>query len=509
MKLIYFLCLIITFSARADFFAGISNFFSKDENTFSSREEYSSEYCSKYEKEDELDYFVGCRDKKTYVSFDLDSDLEKVNRKLIEQSFMDDIKSKVVSDLSGAQENLAKLKFCIEGTTNSNCSITINKTLDAIRSNVPAMRISMAQMDMPGKIFSPTKPERFQRKLKHPLTGKALKPLTEGEVQYLKEHTDYLEAKFRSEVIKENPKFKTCENQTPCKQEMIINSFIVKKFENENKKQKDNYNKILDSNPLLSFLGLTGDESDTEIIDRLRPTVTKLYDNLNSTLKKAKSAKGDDIKKLLLFTKSSESLLQSKKSRYYCDIHEDFLDELDFDELKKDVGLVSASIIGGGLCALTAGGACVIATALGTEGASYLVDLGRTRELERTFYSGLGDVEEYADKKESLATAGKLALLSVASEGVTTINLVKNTFVKASKRPRLRRVTTEYKKFHKLYNPNNTYDLDAMDRVHLVDIAQILVKRQKNNNPNISHETLDKSVKKALDKLIKECRGTE
>ena len=228
MKLIYFLCLIITFSARADFFARISNFFSKDENTFSSREEYSSEYCSKYEKEDELDYFVGCRDKKTYVSFDLDSDLEKVNRKLIEQSFMDDIKSKVVSDLSGAQENLAKLKFCIEGTTNSNCSITINKTLDAIRSNVPAMRISMAQMDMPGKIFSPTKPERFQRKLKHPLTGKALKPLTEGEVQYLKEHTDYLEAKFRSEVIKENPKFKTCENQTPCKQEMIINSFIVK-----------------------------------------------------------------------------------------------------------------------------------------------------------------------------------------------------------------------------------------------------------------------------------------
>lgn len=505
MKLLIVLTLTLSLCAHADFFDGITSMFTKDENVFTTHEEYSSNFCSKYEGDEELDYYVGCHENKTKLTFDLDSDLDKINRRLLEEEFQRNLKEVVVADLSLAKYRMERLKYCLKNPGRGSCSSTLQKTIESIRDNVPAMRIAMAQMDMPGKIFSPTKPERFDREPAHPITGQKIKPLMEDEALYLQEHTDYLENKFRNEVIEENPKFKDCKDSNPCDKEMIINSYIVKKFERENKKQRKNYNKILDGNPLLSFLNFTGEENDNEIIDGLIPIIDRLHGSLQKSYQEAKSAQGDDIKKLLLYTNSSEKILKAKNSRFYCDIHQEFMNDLDFDELKTDIGLVSASVIGGGLCALTAGTGCVLATAVGTEGLSYYVDAKRTQALERSFYSGLGDSEPYAEKKESLDRAGKLALLSFATEGLTTTNLVKRSMTKST----LRRIPSKLKKSNKIFNPENVYNLDLRDQQNLADISEILVKREKASNPNTSTETITNRVKEKIDKLIKECRGSK
>ncbi|MCO4753601.1 MAG: hypothetical protein KC478_03925 [Bacteriovoracaceae bacterium] len=506
MKLIY-LSFLYSLFANAGLIQDFKSLIFDDPETFTAHEVHDSAFCSKFSMDEEQDYIVGCVDNNTKVSFDLDADLKAIERHVLKEQYLSNLKDKVLLDLHSAEQRVANLKYCLENRNEQECASTVKNTLDTLRDHLPALRITMAQMNMPGKIYSQSKPERFERTPIHPITNKKIKSLNKEEAEYLNEHTSFLEQNFREEVISENELLSECKSTNPCSKEMIINSYVVKKFEKENKRLRAHYNDIVEKQPLLAFVDFTGTESDNQIIYKLMPVITDLHNASKKALQIANDTHGDDRKELLIFKGSSEKFLTDKDSRPYCDIHQEYLDELDMDELKTDAALITASITAGGFCALTGGSLCAIGAATGMEGASYYIDAQRKLKLERAFYTGLGDAQKYQDSKDQLELAGGLAVLSVASEGVTGAQILKKSVGKMISKSSKDINGEDQAILLKAFNKNNHHDLGHADEKAFAQIAQLLLRRESEASPRMTTMQMHKQVKEYLDSLVKECKG--
>lgn len=507
-------------STKAHGFDFISSFFESRKYALDGGEESRYEFCqSKYgsqkNSDDEEAYYVSCAKDgalKTSAEIEkLNGQVQSISVGMLEDDFLSGLKKNLLSTLKEREVELAQLIACIETKEKtgekSQCAEKLNGLVHGVRSDLPKARLLLAQMNMPGKIYSPTKPERFERELASPLSKLEFKGLSKDEASFLAKHTDMLETKFREDIISKDPDLENCIDKNPCQgKEGLISAKISKMFEKQNLAYQTEYARLTGRNPLLALLNVRGTESIEEILESAGSSLRFLKKRVRNSIEKIEKMKGSERIDLMALGLGVEKELERKDSKIYCDIANGLSQDLDFEELKTDALLGAGALIGGGVCGMTFGAGCALSVAVGAEALSLANDHMRYLDAQDFYYSGEGDGARLEEKDSAKQMGLYLAPLSIIGSGagkvvkklsgkrisrnVSTLNSLKGSL------PLKNRILD-------LYNPGNKLGLSVEDQEHLAGIVEILLKRKKQNLGDIP----DQEILERVTAIANKCQG--
>ncbi len=484
-------------------FNAIEKYFTKRKYILNS-EENSFPACAQFTN-DEEEYYVTCnRENILTLNENLNelySDARAIEKEVLKEDFLNQVHSQVGQLVESKIAEVDHLQNCL---TQNTCDELKTSILNGLRVNLPRMRILMAQMNMPGKIYSPTRALRYDPNIEHEIKHISIPPLSTREREFAKNYTWGLEDEF-SEVVKmEHPEFANA----PA----IVDSYVTKKFERQNKEFKKEYNSLVSSNPMLGLVAATGEESDDFLIAQALNALEFVKESLLD-LKKEKISR-DDRDKLILFQGTVNNVLTNENSQIYCDIASELKGEQEFSELREDIYLASAMLVGGGACAFTFGAGCVLGVAIAGEAYAIHTSVNRQSFENDLYLIGESDVETMQARNFDRDLTLYLAPLSIVGEGLGLVakNTLKNSTNLIGNIDELRRLDFDQREAldalddslgirkirnNNIYNAGNAYNLSSGDRVYLAGIVEELKKK---NYTEIE-------IKDYLDNLIKECNG--
>jgi len=505
-----FLLLFLIYSQLAlsfDFnpFSLIKNYLNKKEYVLTEDDDNQFKSCQKFQSNTD-EYFTQCNEHHELIQNqeidNLSKESKAISTELLKDHFLDDLKSEVSIEINKKKEESHRLISCL---TQNICEDSKNAIISGLRKNLPRMRSLMGQMNMPGKIYSPTRPLRFQENIKHDL-GVKVPPLSQKEKDFLKDYTWNLEDDFTELVKREKPQFK----DSP----MILDSYVTKKFEKQNKRYHQKYQELVSSNPLLTLVNLRGDESDDEILTQAILGLEKVNENLMELESEISHLDADEKAQLIRFRGTTDNYLGELDSEIYCDVANSVHSSEESSEMKRDLLLSGAMIVGGGACSFTFGLGCVLGVAVAGEVYAISVSQQQKDFENQLFLASESNVELVQERNFSRDLTLYLAPVSLLGEGAAkAFKIGYKTLIKESDQLlTLRRIDLDQRKIlndlddelgsskSKLinrFNPLNKYNLEPADQIYLAGIVKELQKQKKT----------PKEISQYLDDLVKECKG--
>jgi hypothetical protein len=499
-----------------------------------------------------------------------------------------------------------KNSFALSNVDTIECQKIQKAVLQSIQFDLPKLRVLMGQKDTPGHIYSSKKPERFQRQdLIHEVNDRKVPDLTKSEADSLEKHTGVLEEAFVQDiltlnqnpslVLKKSNQVGKIDKLLPCfgdiqserckasyeKSELIDgievcidksfpHKLTVKKsgqcqkfntmlsfkvnnrFDKQNQIYQKEYNKKLSDNPLLSIVPLTGEENVDDIFKGVYSVLDELETNANKAISQISKLKGDDRKDLLGFNVAVEKFLKDRgPSQYMCDIGTELKSDRDFSELKTDLFIGGAALIGGGICAFSYGLGCAAGVAVGLEIGAVGISQHRLNNAKMAFNAGLTDAQITLDRESErnlsmylaplalVGEPGKLIIKNASKVGTKFVG--RKTAMKQDSSPvdkeflppgDSRRYNFEKRKTlddiqksiggerskNRLFNryyPDNEFKLDNADKIYIAAIAKDLEKSIRSSMIKSGQRPNSKSFKNkvradtkaVLDSIARKCNG--
>ncbi len=423
--------LILLFLVSQHLLAGPLDYFRSYPYRRSTFENYSFNSCQKFNSEERESYYVHCRDQTFSRVSDfekLTSDLNALGSNELQETFLEEMKDAALVSLDSSLEKLKKLKACISSSSDSPECNQLRFGLElSLKEDLPKVRTLMSMMNMPGHIYSATRPERFQKsKLRHEISGLNIADLTSEEMTFIRDHTNQLEEKFRQEVLRggEIPEIGDCtvrdgdgfflRQSDECKRFGPMVAYRVNNlFDKQNRIYKYEYHQLLAVNPMISLITKAPDENRMEdIVSALR----KIEIDSEKTLRRIRSLEGKKRIELLAFEDFVDDfLLRSGPSQIHCDLAQELNAGREFGELKQDLLLGGMGLLGAGACAFTWGLGCLTGgvIAMGAEAGLLSVAQLRLSRAESAFFAGVINPESVRERKTNRNLAIILAPLTV------------------------------------------------------------------------------------------------
>ncbi|MFT6630628.1 MAG: hypothetical protein ACJAS4_000570 [Bacteriovoracaceae bacterium] len=485
------------------------------------------------------------------------------------------------------------------------CNAIQAAILKSIQTDLPQIRVLMGQKDTPGHIYSSSKPERFQRtNLVHEVNKRKAPDLSKNEAKILKSNTDVLERAFiqdilstnlnRNEVLERSNEISTIDKLLPCfgeitsnrcktghEQSEIIHDIekcinsenpekleiksdvkckkfhtmlsykVNNRFDKQNIIYKKEYNKKISGNPLLTSVPLTGEETPVEIFEGVYSVLDQLEMDAFKAIRQVSKLADDDRKDLLGFNVAVEKFLKERgPTQIMCDVGSELKGDRDFSEMKTDLFIGGAALIGGGVCALSYGLGCAAGVAIGIEVGAVGISQGRLNNAKIAFNAGLTDAQKTLDRESErnlsmylaplalVGEPGKLIIHNASKVGSKLIGRkvalkqstpVDNELLPAGNSRRYdfeKRKTLDdieksiggnnrSQKIFNRYYPNNKYNIDNGDKIYIAAIAKDLEKDIRTTllrnglkpESKLFKSKLRKDVQEVLDSIASKCNG--
>lgn len=409
---------------------------------------YDFNACHQHENPDrEYDYFISCINGEIVEDKDFSGLIEstaQIETHIYKENILSDLKESTLAQLNQTKNQLTNIETCItqyeKKNVNESCQELLTSMLSTVREDLPALRKSMAIMKDPVRASFSTSnsiiPKKYSLYPRHKIGNTQVPKLTENEIKSLDQDMQVInfnldQAWFQSQIrsnkciekvsptvlgfMRENNKIHKCAHyQAP-----LLARQKKKGLEEVRRSHEENYIKLLNKNPLLAQLSLTGEESDSLILKDIKKSILFSREGISKSIDKVKQSEKEDLQFLIANDKIVENYLKSQgPSQALCDVTQSLKDENDLDEFKTDMLLAGSALIGGGVCALTAGVGCLIGAAITTEAIGLTVAQNRFENASDAFESGLRSASAVDDRQKERNMALLLAPLSVVGEGI-------------------------------------------------------------------------------------------
>lgn len=403
--------------------------------------QYDFEACNEFEKEDaDPNYFIRCDESELVSSSNIDELIntsDAIEKNLYSRALLSELKSHTTQQLQGNISQLEKIKACTN-LSDVNCRAIRDGILKVVRQELPKLRATMAMMN-PIQNYRGMRPKLYNSSLKHEVPTTKVPILSSSERQKIKEEAQAIKYHFEQEWFAKNSyrerKNNCIEQISPnsyqfkqgetagysCKsfQENKLKKYVKDKFKGYREKLKNNYYSQISKNPILSHLSLTGDEDEEVIFDNINEVVTKLLNQSKESLEKIEKLSSSELSSLIRKDNIVNSYLQKKNpTKIMCDVVQEVKDDEDFNELKEDLFLAGGALIGGGICAFTAGIGCIIGVGVASEAIGIKMAQDRYEEAALSFNSGLSSARNYEQRKFERDFTLLLAPVAVIGEGI-------------------------------------------------------------------------------------------
>lgn len=407
----------------------------RTEHIIEANDEYEFKACEKFNKDDEKDYYLTCTKGEITQESSLNklsNDTSAISAKLLKKNFLLAIKEYALAALNEQHKQNEKVIRCLKDIKSDISCIPLHeKLLKGTKDGLVQIRKLMALSSSPLHSYGPTK--IYTNTLSHKIGKTRVPTLSKIEVEEL----DYYQNTF-IKAHEQNWMAKNFE-KNKCIEKDILNNYTFKKsggpyscegyFANTVKADREKelknirneinneYMKMATQMPLLTSLPLRGDEKDDVITKHLLETLNKTKKDIEQTQKNIHSYTDAELYQLVAGTQMVESFLQEHgPPEYLCDMAQEFKDKLFYDELKTDLTLAAGAIVGGGVCALTAGFGCVAGVAIIGEGASIYVSNKRLADDTQLYNAGLKSASEIKERTDDFTLTLLMAPLAVGGE---------------------------------------------------------------------------------------------
>lgn len=435
-------------------------------------EEYTFPQCHQYNKNTEPEYehySVTCDNGvASYHPLDTNflgriSGLEQPAKSLLisreNQRFFSELKAYILQKLQKNYTENDDLIQCFVFNMNNPNSVTeaCRAQIDLMRTNsrgaYPLLRKNMALMegiDSDGDIDPEIEhPHQIHETPK--LTFDEEKQIEDELKEVLRNKSESYTTEFNQryncpspERLRENPNLRPtrfCRQRISGHRARAMESFRDKLKE----RAADNYRTILSEAPYLAFfdvpkLGVTPTAVDTQIMGALQTMRNHALDEYEKWEKKPIR----DFKEFFKYPSIIQDFISHRggsPSEFGCDLVETLNDKFGpggSEELAQTIGIATAALVGGGLCAMTAGLGCAIAVAVGTEALAIgnsQMNLEQAIQLNRSgMVSNERVIEAQSDRDLDLFLAplsfvGLKAGRTVAAATKTTTRLGRREFL--------------------------------------------------------------------------------
>ena len=435
-RIVFLLSLTLSLQAQAslDF-----NFFPKvyhkliyeDEYTFETHEEYEYPQCKKYNAEDEQEYIVTCETGQEeahpvppFEKTNLNA-IGKPGGILLKEQLKDHMLKKlreyVLKELASKTEKHLDLRDCLihhmnqPAVVTKTCRDKVQQLRTMTRNGLPLMRQHMGLMKAPYRPIivrdnMPAESYKYKKQISHPGTDKEITPIDQKEAKAIMDLYDEEEAidrkhfmqglqqKYDCAVKDENGKYQYKDHNCMLLHRRRLGAHLSQQRKKHNKEHEDNYFSLIAQAPHLAFINTNKLPKNDRGVD---VQIIKAYDTMkNNALDEYEKWKGKSLEDFNAFFRYPHIIQNFLKqyprvfSQATCDILQDFHDEYGpggTEELTETIGVAAFALVGGGVCAFTAGLGCALGVAIATEGyvlTTSQIELGQTQSL---YGSGLGD----------------------------------------------------------------------------------------------------------------------
>lgn len=482
---------------------------------FITSQEYDFKNCHKFNKaqesEDKEDYYLTCQEdelKKISEAEALSYKVSPITKRVLRDEFLDTLKDKAINKLKKRIGELKELSLCMAKSNQRNkCREIREHMLKKLRPDIQKTRSLLAQMEMRGKISSKEKPIRFNPNPIHPLTGVRVNSLRDkkeedGGPEYnaLLQHTNDLEESFTVDVKLSKPEIAS---QAP-----VVSTHVNRRFKKQNKVYRQEYDKLINQNPILSLLKVSAQESDEAIMKDVKEATEVLISSVQSTLHRILTEDYSDSD-IISFSNLIEDELKHRDNEVYCDIAQNLKDQSDLEEFSQELLIAATAITLPIACSISYGLGCALTAVVATEAYTINRALDNYDGEYDQFYSGQSSSERLSDKDVEKQMSIYLAPLSLIGTQATKVLKSAKDYVSTpiSKRYDFKQrkelstlkenLNIRYDRTMELFNPGNKYELSSADQIYLAGILDKM-KRYGYTHAEIRDYT---------QKLVKECKG--
>ncbi|WP_412471158.1 hypothetical protein [Halobacteriovorax sp. RT-2-4] len=404
-------------------------------SSIESHQEYEIAACQRITSNNHNDeYYIGCENGRINY-FDNLTSLSKtasaIERSIYEDNILSELKEYTISELKRNKSYLEKLRECLHNSR-PECLKIRETILKTIRTEIPKLRATMSMM-VPPPNYQGMMPTLYNASIKHKFQNKDLKSLTKDEKLKIEEEANAIKYHFTQSWFKENADKNKCIEQIsptsyrfiPSKGRYTCESFhqnkLTKAVKNKMSKYRDQlkseYHEKLAKNPILAHIDLRGNEDNKEILNEVTKVISKLSEQTKQSIDKLTQQDKEDDVTLIRNDNILNSFIKNRgATKVLCDISQDLKDQEDFNEIKTDLALAGAALIGGGICAFTAGVGCIIGVGIASETIGISIAQNRYEDAALAFNSGLTTARHYEDRKFERDFTLLLAPLSVTGE---------------------------------------------------------------------------------------------
>lgn len=394
---------------------------------FTKHEKYSFKSCEKFNGGSHK-YVVTCENGSFQAQpvAGLARDLQKVSRAVVSNDVLLNLKKHVSNKMQESINAAQAAERCLASVRrNQNCTELVQRMRNVARNGLPLLRKNMALMSAPSmrglQIFSDRVPEdkRFNKNIEHPQRSMYVRPISNAEKKEILEAYDEDTQKYRDEwpqynknhrcveIIRGEARLKPgpyCEQVTSIE----MNTFITSRRDTDREAYyKEEYYSILKQAP---FLGVMSEselpENDISLDPLLAMAMRQIASEAQGAKIKFDKMDVSDTTQLFQYPELIESYLKNQKplDRTYCDATESLFSLYKSGgkmEWIKNIGLVTAGILGGGACVLSGGIICAVGVAVGVEGISVASDQNKLSNALILNQAGLVSGDKVQDARNS------------------------------------------------------------------------------------------------------------
>jgi hypothetical protein len=413
---------------------GVGNYLQETHEEYTylqeTHEEYTYPQCQQFNSEEEKTYSVTCEEGQysyhpidTSFSAHLDG-LRKPTGALIvsreKYVLLTELRKFVLEKLKQRTLYLSDIEDCFVFHMNDPSSVTelcknqVEVMRKTTREAYPLLRKNMAIME------GVSSDGEIDPDIEHPQEMHEVQPLSEEEKAnvegILKETLGQERATYQNNFNDRYNCPRPGDERRPtrfCRDRIRDHtSRHMTQFREKLKKQaKENYETILGEAPFLAFVDLPkiGDGpvgADVAVMGALK-TMSEHSLNQYMELKKKRPF---EFKEFFKHPKIIEEFMATRKNppgQFMCDAYQDYHNMYGpggTQEIMTTVGIATMALVGGGLCAMTAGLGCAVAVAIGTEAMAIgnsQIDLNDTIALSRSGLATRQEVEEAQDRRNT------------------------------------------------------------------------------------------------------------
>ncbi|EPZ50024.1 hypothetical protein M902_0867 [Bacteriovorax sp. BAL6_X] len=411
------------------------NTYTQGTTAIESHKDYEIAVCQNIVTNNQSDeYYIGCENGRIRYFENLTTlskSASAIERNIYEDSLLNELRDFTISELRKNKAYFDKIKECLI-SNNPSCNDIRESILKTVRMESPKLRAMMSMMIPPPK-FQRMKPILYNTTIKHKFLNKELKALTKEERVRIEEEAKAIKYHFTQAWFEQNFEKNKCIEKLsptsfrfrPSKSRYSCESFHqrtldeavsydMSKYRKELKKQ---YNNKLAKNPILAQIDLRGTESDKEILSEVTTVISDLAKQTSLSIDRLTHLKKEDEASLIRNDNILNSFIKDRGvSKVLCDVSQNLKDQEEFKEIRTDLALAGAALIGGGVCAFTAGIGCMIGVGVAAETIGISLAQNRYKEAALAFNSGLTTAQIYEDRKFERDFTLLLAPLSITGE---------------------------------------------------------------------------------------------